>query len=126
MKYIKCVQEEKNKLQQQVPSVTDDGAAAAATAGTNPIDLCNSDNDDDDNTVPVTTITADACSNPGLSIGTVGSIDVERKAKTLKHDILARSGTSNKLSDDQAITLYECLRICVIFIRKKRCGGQDV
>ena len=96
MKYIKCVQEEKNKLQQQVPSVTDDGAAAAATAGTNPIDLCNSDNnDDDDNTVPVTTITADACSNPGLSIGTVGSIDVERNEKTtLKHDILARSGTS--------------------------------
>lgn len=41
---------------------------------------------------------------PLLSIGTVGSIDVERKSKTLKHEILSK--LRNKLSDDQAITLY--------------------
>ena len=39
-----------------------------------------------------------------LSIGTVGSIDVERRAKGLKHEILSKA--RNRLSDDQAIILY--------------------
>ena len=41
---------------------------------------------------------------PLLSIGTVGSMDVERRAKTVKEDIMSKK--RNRLSDDQAITLY--------------------
>eukprot|EP00957_Ditylum_brightwellii_P185246 14106132-Ditylum_brightwellii.AAC.1 len=37
-----------------------------------------------------------------LSIGTLGSIDVEQKTKGLKYEILSQK--QNKLSDDQAIT----------------------
>jgi len=39
-----------------------------------------------------------------MSIGTVGSINTERAAKSLKHDIL--SIKRNRLSDDQAVILY--------------------
>ena len=39
-----------------------------------------------------------------MSIGTVGSMDVERRAKDLKHEILCPK--RNKLSPDQAVTLY--------------------
>ena len=38
-----------------------------------------------------------------LSIGTIGSIDVERRAKGLKYEIL--NNARNRLSEDQAITL---------------------
>ena len=41
---------------------------------------------------------------PLLSIGAVGSINTERSAKGLKHEIL--SVKRNRLSDDQAIVLY--------------------
>ena len=41
---------------------------------------------------------------PLLSIGLVGSINTERSAKGLKHDILSLK--RNRLSDDQALVLY--------------------
>ena len=43
---------------------------------------------------------------PLLSMGTVGSINTERSAKGLKHDILSLK--HNRLWDDQAIILYRC------------------
>ena len=39
-----------------------------------------------------------------MSVGTVGSMDVERSAKGLKHEILCPK--RNKLSTDQAETLF--------------------
>ncbi len=41
---------------------------------------------------------------PLMSVGTVGSMDVERSAKGLKHEILCPK--RNKLSTDQAETLF--------------------
>ena len=41
---------------------------------------------------------------PLMSVGTVGSMDVERSAKGLKHEILCPK--RNKLSTDQAVTLF--------------------
>jgi hypothetical protein len=41
---------------------------------------------------------------PLMSVGTVGSMDVERSAKGLKHEILCPK--RNELSTDQAVTLF--------------------
>eukprot|EP00986_Skeletonema_menzelii_P007689 scaffold3032_cov120-Skeletonema_menzelii.AAC.1 len=103
-------EEEKNKLKQQVPPVTDDGAAAAATAtaGTNPIDLCNSDNDDDDNTVPVT-ITADARSNPSPLTTNTGGTSSISSVTTRTLNLRQADPASRKPT-----------RICVIFIRQEK------
>ena len=42
-------------------------------------------------------------------MGTVGSINTERSAKGLKHDILSLK--PNRLSNDQALILYQCSEI---------------
>jgi len=53
-----------------------------------------------------------------LSIGTVGSIDVERRAKGLKHEILSKA--RNRLSDDQAIIIWHVREFASSSQRKSR------
>ncbi len=53
---------------------------------------------------------------PLLSIRTVWSMDVERRAKDLKHEILCPK--RNRLSPDQVVTLYGCQKISAISSRR--------
>ena len=61
---------------------------------------------------------------PLLSMHTVGSIDVERRIKPVKNDILSK--TCNRLSDSKATVLYRTSENLNHLMKAKKILGKNI